>query len=48
MFKYNIYTRLKSYPSGRSAVVIVGYGYQDNKYYWIVQNFSGKAICDKG
>ena len=33
---------------GRNAVVIVGYGYQDNKYYWIVQNFLGKAFCDNG
>ena len=30
------------------AVVIVGYGYANNKYYWIVQNSWGKLFCDNG
>ena len=34
--------------SAAHAVVIVGYGYQDNKYYWIIQNSWGEEFCDNG
>ena len=30
------------------AVVIVGYGYQDSKFYWLIQNSLGEDFCDKG
>ena len=30
------------------AVTIVGYGFQDNKYYWVMQNSWGEDDCDKG
>ena len=30
------------------AVVIVGYGYQDSKYYWLIQNSWGERFCDGG
>ena len=33
---------------GGHAVVIVGYGYQDSKYYWIIQNSWGEYFCDNG
>ena len=38
----------KSDLVGGHAVVIVGYGYENNKYYWIVQNSWGKNFCDNG
>ena len=34
--------------AGGHAVVIVGYGYEDSKYYWIVQNSWGTSFCDNG
>ena len=37
-----------SAQTGYHMVVIVGYGYINNKYYWIVQNSWGKAFCDGG
>ena len=30
------------------AVVIVGYGHEDSKYYWIIQNSFGEDFCDGG
>ena len=33
---------------GGHAVVIVGYGVQNNKYYWIAQNSWGEGFCDGG
>ena len=33
---------------GGHAVVIVGYGHQNSKYYWIVQNSWGDGFCDNG
>ena len=30
------------------AVTIVGYGFEDNKYYWLIQNSWGENDCDKG
>jgi cathepsin B len=33
---------------GGHAVVIVGYGYEDSKYYWIAQNSWGESYCNGG
>ena len=33
---------------GGHAVVIVGYGVQNNRYYWIAQNSWGSNFCDGG
>lgn len=33
---------------GGHMVVIVGYGFLNNKYYWIVQNSWGKKFCNNG
>ena len=33
---------------GGHAVVIVGYGYLDSKYYWLIQNSWGEEACDHG
>ena len=30
------------------ALVIVGYGYEQSKYYWLAQNSWGEEFCDKG
>ena len=30
------------------AVVVVGYGHEDSKYYWIIQNSFGEDFCDGG
>ena len=30
------------------AIVIVGYGYLNGKYYWLIQNSWGEDTCDKG
>ena len=38
----------KSEYKGGHAVVIVGYGYQNSKYYWIIQNSWGENFCDNG
>ena len=38
----------KSEYEGGHAVVIVGYGYQNSKYYWIIQNSWGESFCDNG
>ena len=38
----------KSESAGGHAVVIVGYGFQDNKYYWIIQNSWGTTFCNNG
>jgi len=37
----------KSNLSGSHAVVIVGYGFLNNKYYWLIQNSWGDS-CDHG
>ena len=34
--------------TGGHAVTIVGYGHENNKYYWIVQNSWGENFCDGG
>ncbi len=34
--------------NGGHAVVIVGYGYENSKYYWLIQNSWGETFCDKG
>ena len=33
---------------GGHAVTIVGYGYSNSKYYWIIQNSWGEEFCDNG
>lgn len=38
----------KSSLKGRHNAVIVGFGYLNYKYYWIVQNAYGKEFCDNG
>ena len=38
----------KSLYLGGHAVTIVGYGYMNSKYYWLIQNSWGESACDKG
>ena len=38
----------KSNYVGGHAVVIVGYGFLNNKFYWQIQNSWGPNVCDKG
>ena len=38
----------KSSFQGGHAITIVGYGYLDDKYYWLIQNSWGTSYCDKG
>ena len=38
----------KSEFAGGHAITIVGYGYLNGKYYWLVQNSWGEEACDKG
>ena len=38
----------KSEIIGGHAVVIVGYGFQNNKFYWLIQNSWGNEFCDDG
>jgi hypothetical protein len=38
----------KSEVVGGHAVVIVGYGFQNNKFYWLIQNSWGYEFCDDG
>ena len=38
----------KSKKEGGHAVVIVGYGYLNGKFYWLIQNSWGENACDKG
>ena len=33
---------------GGHAVAVVGYGYMNSKYYWLLQNSWGESACDKG
>ena len=44
IYKYDGY----SYYEGNHAVVIVGYGYQYSKFYWLIQNSWGEDFCDNG
>ena len=34
--------------SGGHAIVIIGYGYEKSKYYWLIQNSWGKNFCFDG
>ena len=38
----------KSDSMGGHAVVIVGYGFLNNKFYWLIQNSWGEDVCDHG
>ena len=38
----------KSDSVGSHAVVIVGYGQENDKFYWIIQNSWGEGFCDNG
>jgi hypothetical protein len=38
----------KSEVLGGHGVVIVGYGFQNNKFYWLIQNSWGYEFCDDG
>ena len=38
----------KSKFSGGHAVTIVGYGFLNGKYYWLIQNSWGESACDNG
>ena len=31
-----------------ASVVIVGFGYINSKYYWLIQNSLGSDFCDNG
>ena len=44
IYKYNGVSKFRF----SHAVVIVGYGYENSKYYWIVQNSWGSEFCDNG
>ena len=44
IYKYDGYSNY----TGGHAVVIVGYGYEDSKYYWIIQNSWGTNFCGDG
>ena len=33
---------------GGHSIVIVGYGYENSKYYWIIQNSWGEEFCNRG
>ena len=33
---------------GGHALAIVGYGFLDDKYYWLIQNSWGEEACDQG
>ena len=43
-----IYSHEKGSDSYGHALVIVGYGYEQSKYYWLVQNSWGEDFCDGG
>ena len=38
----------KSEYLGGHAVAVVGYGYMNSKYYWLLQNSWGEYACDNG
>jgi len=44
IYKYN---GTSEYVGGH-AVVIVGYGYEDSRFYWIIQNSWGTKFCGTG
>ena len=41
------YDGVSDYGGGH-AIVIVGYGYLNSKYYWLIQNSWGEYACDHG
>ena len=48
-WKNIIYKKNDIYDSGGGhAVIIVGYGVENNTYYWITQNSWDENFCDKG
>ena len=44
VYTYDRYSQF----SGGHAVVIVGYGFMNNKFYWLIQNSWGPESCDEG
>ena len=44
IFKHNRYSNL----TGAHAIVIVGYGYEDLRFYWIIKNSWGTEFCGTG
>ena len=43
-----IYSHKTGSDSYGHALIIVGYGYEQSKYYWLVQNSWGEDFCDGG
>ena len=44
IFKYDGYSNY----TGGHAIVIAGYGYEDSRFYWIIQNSWGTNFCGNG
>ena len=44
IYKYDGYSNY----TGGHAIVIAGYGYEDSKFYWIIQNSWGTDFCGNG
>ena len=44
IYKYDGYSNY----TGGHAIVIAGYGYEDSKFYWIIQNSWGTQFCGNG
>ena len=47
IYRHNI-TEMDSKERGSHAIIIIGYGFTQNKFYWIIQNSWGYEFCDNG